>query len=90
MEIQYIGAKWCSTCKTIKPATEALAKRFAISLRCFDLDEDLTEDEKDTIKKVPTLRIFKDGRQVEEYNTNQVKSLEAYLATNVILRTEDF
>lgn len=90
MEIHYIGAKWCSTCKTIKPATEELAKRFSVALTCFDLDEDLDEKEKDMIRKIPTLRIFKNGINVEEFTINQIKSLEAYLQANVVLSTEDF
>jgi len=90
MEINYIGAKWCSTCKIIKPATEELAKRFSVPLLCFDFDEDLTDDEKDYIKKVPTIRILKNKVQVAEFNVNQVKSLETYLQANVTMTTDEF
>ena len=88
--IHYIGATWCSTCKVIKPATEALAQRFAVPLVLKDFDADLTEEEKDAIKKVPTIRIFEENKQIVEWNVNQVKSLEEWLQTNVKMTTEDF
>jgi thiol-disulfide isomerase/thioredoxin len=88
-EIHYIGATWCSTCKVIKPATEALAKRFAVSLVCKDLD-DLSDEEKDTISKVPTIRIVENNTQIVEWNMNQVKSLEEWLQTHIQMMSDDF
>ena len=87
--IHYIGAKWCSTCKTIKPATEEIAKRFAIPLVQYDFDG-LTEEEKGRITKVPTIRIFEENTQIVEWNVSQVKSLEAWLQTYVKMTNDDF
>jgi thiol-disulfide isomerase/thioredoxin len=91
IEIVYIGAAWCSTCKTIGPASEELCKKFGVELRKLDYDRDLDEDEKDKVTKVPTLRAFVNGAQVAEWNQNQVRSLEVWLGRNVtVAETDDF
>lgn len=87
--IHYIGASWCGTCKVIKPKTEELAKKYSVSLTCFDFDNDLDEEEQAKVSKVPTLRIFKETEQVAEFNVKQVESLEKWLQTNVALNTSD-
>jgi thioredoxin-like negative regulator of GroEL len=89
IQIVYIGASWCSTCKTIGPATETLCKKFGIDLKKLDYDTDLEGDEQDSIQKVPTLRAFVEGQQVAEWNQNQVASLEAWLSHNVSVTTTD-
>lgn len=89
IEIVYIGASWCGTCKTIGPATEALCQKFGVALKKLDYDRDLEEDEKDEVKKVPTLRAFVGGAQVAEWNQNQVLSLEVWLGRNVSLAAVD-
>ena len=89
--ITYVGAKWCGTCKTIKPAVEQLAKRYGVELKTLDLDDDLEDHEKERITKVPTITIFKEDHRIAEWNANQVASLETYLAENVKLTaTDDF
>ena len=88
--VVYIGAKWCSTCKTIKPAVEQLTRRFGVSLTVLDYDTDFEEgDKKDAITKVPTLRLQCDGVQVAEWNVGQVASLETWLQTNVAVAVTD-
>ncbi len=88
--IVYIGATWCSTCKTIKPKTEELAKKFGIELKVLDYDDDLEDSVKETITKVPTLLIYTNDQKIQEYNVKQVESLEQWLLQNVSLLTDDF
>lgn len=88
-QIVYIGASWCNTCKTIKPATEILAKKYNVALKCLDYDEDLSDDEKDIISKVPTLRIYNDERKIAEWNMNQVACLTDWLSKNTVLTSGD-
>ena len=93
IKIVYIGAKWCSTCRVIKPKTEELAKKFQVELVCVDLDEDtsvLSAEDKDSIRKVPTVRVYIDNEQKAEFNTKQVESLETWLQNNVSFTTTDF
>jgi thiol-disulfide isomerase/thioredoxin len=87
--IVYIGAAWCTTCKTIGPATEALCKKYGVELQKLDYDRDLEEDERDTVTKVPTLRAFVGGTKVAEWNQNQVLSLDIWLGRNAPLETTD-
>jgi thiol-disulfide isomerase/thioredoxin len=89
IHIVYIGAAWCTTCKTIGPATEALCAKFGVELKKLDYDRDLEEDEKDVVTKVPTLRAFVGGTLAAEWNQNQVLSLEVWLSRNVPLATVD-
>lgn len=91
IELIYIGAVWCTTCKTIKPALVELCKKFSVTMKSFDYDNDLEEEEKETITKVPTVRICEDGKMVAEFNVQQVKSTEAWCNANIKFETtEDF
>ena len=89
-EIVYIGAKWCGTCKVIKPATLELGKTFGINVILKDFDDDLTEEEKEVVTKVPTLRILNDNVQIQEWNMKQLDSLKNWLTANVPLQSDDF
>jgi len=88
-ELVYIGATWCATCKTIKPQLYELCKKFGIEMKIRDYDEDLNDDEKDSVMKVPTVRIFVDGRPVAEFNVRQVVNTENWLSENIKLATSD-
>jgi thioredoxin-like negative regulator of GroEL len=89
--IVYIGATWCGVCRTVKPALVELCKRYSVELQLLDYDIDLEEEAQEEIKKVPTVRIFKDGRKLHEFNTAQVQSTEDWLSENVKLAvTDDF
>jgi thiol-disulfide isomerase/thioredoxin len=88
--IEYIGAEWCKSCKTIFPKVETLAKKFSIELQSKDFDIDLQENEKETVSKLPTVRIHKESKVIQEYSTNQVASLETWLQKNTTLNDSDF
>jgi thiol-disulfide isomerase/thioredoxin len=87
--IEYIGATWCTSCKTIKPLLESLAKRFQVKIVIKDLDEDCTEEERAEITKVPTVIMKKDGNPVATYNVNQVQSVDTWLKENVAITSDD-
>jgi len=89
MEIVYIGAAWCSTCKVIKPKTLELGKLYGVTVRELDYDTDLTDEEKEQITKVPTLRIVRNDVIEASWNVNQVAQLTAWLQMNVDLKTAD-
>jgi len=89
--ILYIGASWCGPCKTIGPQVEALAKQFSLSIMKKDLDKDLTEEEKEVVLKVPTIRILHDNTHcIAEFTVNQVASLKKWLTENGSLESGDF
>ncbi len=60
-------AEWCGPCKAIAPYVEEIARSFAGKLTVFKVDVD-TESEltvKLGIMSIPTLVLFKDGREVD-------------------------
>ena len=85
----YIGATWCGPCRTAKPRIEELCKKFSISYKLRDYDADLSEEEKETITKVPTIQIYQDGAMVAEFISNQVAQTEAWFQTHVSLVSAD-
>ena len=90
-ELVYIGAAWCSTCKTIKPQLEELCKKFSIPMTVKDYDKDLDDDEQAAVSKVPTVRIYNDGVLGAEFNNRQVVSTEIWFSEHIKLTsTEDF
>ena len=90
-ELYYIGAAWCSTCKVIKPQLLDLCKKFSVAFKEADYDKDLTDEEQESVQKVPTVRIRVAGAQVAEFNIRQVVSTEEWLTANIKLTaTEDF
>ena len=84
--IVYIGAKWCTVCKVIKPSIEVLADCYNIDMRDLDYDDNLTDEEQASVTKVPTVRIIDEtGAVLAEWNTNQVNNMKEWLKDNVKL-----
>lgn len=91
VEVTYIGAAWCKTCKTIKPQIEELCKKFSVQLNILDYDADLEVEEKEQITKVPTIRIYESAVKKAEFNMNQVEQTDLWLSGNIKITTdEDF
>jgi thiol-disulfide isomerase/thioredoxin len=89
IELVYIGAAWCGTCKTIKPQLGEICKKFSVPMKELDYDKDLMDDDQEAIKKVPTIRILQDRKQVAEFIMNQVAQTEAWMTANVRLTASD-
>lgn len=89
IQIVYIGAKWCGTCKTLKPAVEQLAQRYGVALKVLDYDVDLDDSEQELITKIPTISVVKQDRRMAEWYTNQIANLEKWLTANITLATTD-
>jgi thiol-disulfide isomerase/thioredoxin len=85
--IVYIGATWCTICKTMKPSIEVLTDCYNLELRILDYDADLTEEQQADIKKVPTIRVIDSSTSavICEWNANQVASLKDWLRNNITL-----
>jgi thiol-disulfide isomerase/thioredoxin len=88
-EITYIGAKWCKACKIVQPQIEDLAKKYGVPVKHIDYDEMEEEEQKD-VGKVPTVYLYKNGKQDAKYESNQVVSVNTWLQTNVLLSEGDF
>jgi len=90
MEIVYIGAHWCSPCRVIKPQIEEICKKFSVPFKALDYDDDLDDEGRETIQKVPTIRIFFKAIKAAEFNTAQVANTEAWLRAHIKLDDADF
>lgn len=90
IHIKYYGAKWCTPCKVVKPRAEELCKKYGIGMEAFDYDE-LEEDEKALVTKLPTIQVWDGAKQVEEFTTKQAEQLETWFAAHVrVIPDEDF
>ena len=88
-DIVYIGASWCAPCKIVKPMVIEKATKYGLKLTIFDIDDDVDKLDVDSVKKLPTIRLKQDGKQVAEFITNHVAALEEFLSTHVSLKTTD-
>ncbi len=67
-------AEWCGPCKMLSPTIDALAKEMTGKVRCFkmNVDENSTP-EKFSIRGIPTVILFKNGKPVEQLVGNRPK-----------------
>ena len=90
VKIQYYGADWCGACKKIKPRVEELTRLFSVPLHIINYDS-LTDSERESISKLPTIRVCRPGIVMVEFITRHTEQLEAWLKSNVRVNTdEDF
>lgn len=79
VRVDYVGASWCTVCKTVGPAVAELARRHGLPLTVRDVDE-LPEAEAADIKKVPTVLVYRGGRCIATIVTKHAEALKATLA----------
>ncbi len=60
-------ATWCGPCRAIAPAVEELAKEYAGKIKVGKMDVDAHQDvpQKFGIQSIPTLIVFKGGKEAE-------------------------
>lgn len=60
-------AVWCGPCRVLAPILETVAEKYAASARIVkvDVDENSATTQRYGIKGMPTLVLFKDGREQE-------------------------
>jgi thiol-disulfide isomerase/thioredoxin len=86
--IEYIGATWCAPCRTVKPLVTLLSHKFACSLEEYDYDE-MEEEAKSSVSKLPTVRVWEEGVIRVEITTNHAEMLEIWLKTHVRVNDVD-
>jgi thioredoxin 1 len=60
-------AAWCAPCRMLAPTVEAVAEKYASNARVVKLnvDENPSVSQRYGIKGIPTLILFKDGKEEE-------------------------
>jgi len=61
-------ATWCGPCRMLAPVIERLADRYDGSVKVckVDIDEEPSLAERFGVMSIPTVMVFKDGRQVAQ------------------------
>lgn len=89
--IEYFGATWCKVCGDVKPVLAQLAASLGVAFTEYDIDELDGDAKVADIKKLPTVRLFKDGVLTETIVTKHVESVKAVLASAAkVVITDDF
>jgi len=91
--IEYFGAPWCKVCGDVKPLLVQLAASLGVAFNEYDIDDlNAAGDPKGAdIKKLPTVRLFKDGVLADTIVTKHVDSVKALLAAAAkVVITDDF
>jgi thioredoxin 1 len=62
-------AAWCGPCRTLAPTVDAVAEKFQGRAKVFKLNVDHNQESpaKYAIRGIPTLILFKDGKEVERF-----------------------
>ena len=79
-------ASWCGPCKMLEPIIEELAKDFEgkIKVGKLNVDENSEVAGKYEILGIPSLKIFKDGKIVDEITGVQPKEVLVEKIKNII------
>lgn len=69
-------AEWCGPCRALTPRLEEISTEMSERATIFKLniDENPNSPAKFHVKSIPTMIIFKDGKEVEQLLGNQPKN----------------
>jgi thioredoxin 1 len=74
------SATWCGPCKNLTRTVEAHEKSLGIPFYKVDLDDDRELASKYNVKSVPTIILFKDGKEINRLIGDQTLSkLQAFV-----------
>src|SRR4051812_23368666 len=68
-------AEWCGPCRALAPKLEEIAGEYAGKLKVYkvDIDENQNTPSQFGVRGVPTMILFKDGKQVDQIVGNHPK-----------------
>jgi thioredoxin 1 len=79
-------AEWCGPCRALAPKLEELALEFDTKMKVCKVDIDSNQETPVTysVRGVPTLMLFKDGKMVDQLVGNHPKdSIKAMLTKHI-------
>lgn len=89
--VEYYGATWCKVCVEIKPALSKLCSDLGIPFIEYDIDDWEGDERVADIKKVPTVRVYRNDMKIDEITTNHVNSIKTVLSKfKTVVLTDDF
>ena len=68
-------APWCGPCQVLGPIVDELAKEFAgkVKIGKMSVEKNVKVPEELGVMSIPTIKIFKDGKEVQEFTQLQAK-----------------
>jgi thioredoxin 1 len=82
-------AEWCAPCRMLAPTVEAIAEKYQASAKVYKLnvDDNPQTAQRYGIKGIPTLIVFKEGKEQERIvgatSANTIaKMLESFITVN--------
>src|SRR5882672_4681900 len=60
-------AVWCGACKTLAPIVEAVARERGVRVIAIDVDTDPQLAQEFLVKSMPTVVLWRDGREVGRF-----------------------
>lgn len=60
-------AAWCGPCRQLRPTLEALATTYEIALVEVDVDADPVTAQQFSVRSMPTVVLWRDGREVGRF-----------------------
>ena len=82
----YFGANWCSSCRSVKKAVAVLTYK---NTHVFDIEEDEEVTALCVVIKLPTIQIWKNGKEVEKYEGERDCNIAIIIARHFTECTED-
>ena len=70
-------AEWCGPCRMLAPTVDAIADEFTGKVKVFkmNVDDNPNTPTRYSIRGIPTLILFKDGKPVDQLVGNQPKEV---------------
>jgi thioredoxin 1 len=70
-------AAWCGPCRAMKPVLESLAAEYKLPLVEVDVEADQATADRFAVRSMPTLVIWRDGREVGRIVGNRSRAFVA-------------
>jgi hypothetical protein len=91
-EVEFISASWCKRCGELRPEVERRCQLTGAAMTYVDFDEiDETDERKDIVKSLPTIRMRSDGGTWTIWTAATFNAwVDAITATSAFTGVEDF
>ena len=78
-------AGWCAPCRALAPTIDELAENYPGKLKVCKLDVDSNQESaaRYGIRGIPTVMLFRDGKQINTFTGNDPQRIKAMVASAI-------